>query len=43
MPEFVLRRALGHLGLPHLPPGAVEHIKYPVVIDAAAFLIKTGV
>jgi UDP-glucose 4-epimerase len=25
-----------------LPPGALSHIKYPVVVDASAFLEKTG-
>ncbi|MEM9187664.1 MAG: NAD-dependent epimerase/dehydratase family protein [Myxococcota bacterium] len=42
VPEPLLRLALGRFGLPELPPGAVGHIKYPVVIDAGAFRKATG-
>jgi UDP-glucose 4-epimerase len=42
LPEFVFAFALGRAGLPKLPPGALAHIKYPVVIDSAAFREKTG-
>jgi UDP-glucose 4-epimerase len=42
LPEFVIYAAMGRLGLPRLPPGALEHIKYPVVVDAAAFKKATG-
>jgi UDP-glucose 4-epimerase len=42
VPELLFRLALGRFGLPRLPPGAVEHIKYPVVIDAGAFRQATG-
>jgi UDP-glucose 4-epimerase len=42
VPEPLFRLALGRFGLPRLPPGAVEHIKYPVVIDAGAFRQATG-
>jgi UDP-glucose 4-epimerase len=42
IPEFVFVRALGRLGFPKLPPGAVSHIKYPVVIDSSAFQKVTG-
>lgn len=42
LPEFVFRQALGRFGLPKLPPGAVGHIKFPVVIDSALFREKTG-
>jgi len=42
IPEFLFVRALGRLGLPKLPPGAVSHIKYPVVIDSSAFRKVTG-
>ncbi len=42
VPEVLFRLALGRFGLPRLPPGAVEHIKYPVVIDAGAFREATG-
>ena len=42
MPEFVFQRMLGRLGLPKLPPGALSHIKYPVVVDGSAFRKATG-
>ena len=42
LPEFFLSFALGRGGLPRLPPGALSHIKYPVVVDAAAFKKSTG-
>ena len=34
--------ALGRFGLPKLPPGALEHIKYPVIVDGSAFKKATG-
>jgi UDP-glucose 4-epimerase len=37
-----LRFAFGRFGLPLLPPGAVSHLKYPVVIDATSFKDATG-
>jgi UDP-glucose 4-epimerase len=42
VPEPLFRFALGRFGLPRLPPGAVEHLKFPVVIDASAFRQATG-
>ncbi len=42
LPETVLRLLIGRRGLPKLPPGALEHIKYPIVVDAAAFREATG-
>jgi UDP-glucose 4-epimerase len=42
LPEFVFSAMLGRFGLPKLAPGAVSHIKYPVVIDPAAFRRTTG-
>jgi UDP-glucose 4-epimerase len=42
LPEIVLNTALGRFGLPKLPPGALEHIKYPVTVDARAFREATG-
>jgi UDP-glucose 4-epimerase len=42
VPEPLFRWALGRFGLPRLPPGAVEHVKYPIVIDPAAFKAQTG-
>jgi UDP-glucose 4-epimerase len=42
LPESVFSMLLGRFGLPKLPPGAIAHIKYPVVIDGAAFREATG-
>lgn len=42
VPERVLRRLLGRFGLPRLPRGAIEHLKYPVVVDDARFRESTG-
>lgn len=42
MPEMVFRAALGRFGLPYLPPGAVDHIKYPIVVDDRPFREATG-
>jgi len=42
LPEFAFRAALGRFGLPRLPPGAVDHIKYPVVVDSSAFRKATN-
>jgi UDP-glucose 4-epimerase len=42
LPEFALRFALGRGGLPSLTAGAIQHLKYPVVVDAAAFRGATG-
>lgn len=42
LPEMLLARLLGRFGLPRLPRGALEHVKYPVVIDDAAFREATG-
>lgn len=42
VPELVFRMTLGRFGLPRLPRGALEHIKYPVVVDATAFRDATG-
>jgi UDP-glucose 4-epimerase len=42
LPEILFRNLLGRFGLPRLPQGAIDHIKYPVVIDAAAFRRATG-
>jgi UDP-glucose 4-epimerase len=37
LPEVLLSGLLGRFGLPRLPPGALTHVKYPVVVDASAF------
>jgi UDP-glucose 4-epimerase len=42
LPEIVLNTALGRFGLPKLPPGALEHIKYPITVDGSAFRAATG-
>lgn len=42
LPEIVFSSLLGRFGLPRLPAGALTHIKYPVVIDGAAFRAATG-
>jgi UDP-glucose 4-epimerase len=42
IPEPLFRLLLGRFGLPRLPPGALKHVKYPVVIDGAAFRAATG-
>lgn len=42
LPEVIFRNALGRFGLPRLPPGAIDHIKYPIVIDGGAFRTATG-
>jgi UDP-glucose 4-epimerase len=42
VPELVFRLVLGRFGLPKLPPGALEHVKYPIVIDGSAFREATG-
>jgi UDP-glucose 4-epimerase len=42
VPEPVLNLTLGRFGLPKLPKGAVEHLKYPIVIDSGAFREATG-
>lgn len=42
LPEPMLRGLLGRFGFPSLPPGALEHIKFPIVVDAKAFAAATG-
>jgi UDP-glucose 4-epimerase len=42
LPEFVLKMVLGRAGLPRIAPGALNHLKFPVVIDAAPFRKLTG-
>jgi UDP-glucose 4-epimerase len=42
VPEPLYRLALGRFGLPRLPRGAVEHVKFPVVVDGTAFRQATG-
>jgi UDP-glucose 4-epimerase len=42
LPGPILRAALGRFGLPRLPRGALEHLRYPVTVDASAFKSATG-
>ena len=41
-PETVLRLLIGRAGFPQLPAGALEHLKFPIVIDAGPFREATG-
>jgi UDP-glucose 4-epimerase len=42
LPETLLSLLLGRAGLPRLSSGALAHIKYPIVVDAAAFRAGSG-
>jgi UDP-glucose 4-epimerase len=42
VPEPLLALALGRFGLPSLARGAIDHIKYPIVIDSKPFRETTG-
>lgn len=42
VPEALLNLTFGRFGLPKLPKGAIEHLKYPIVVDASAFKAATG-
>ena len=42
MPEAIFKMGLGRLGLPFLPSGAIDHLKYPIVVDSEAFRRATG-
>lgn len=42
LPEALLELAMGKAGLPKLPSGALQHLKYPVVVDGASFAARTG-
>jgi len=42
VPERLFRALLGRFGLPGLPQGAVDHIKYPIVIDSMRFKKTIG-
>ncbi len=42
LPELLIRQLLGRFGFPNLPRGALEHIKYPIVVDGKAFRQATG-
>jgi UDP-glucose 4-epimerase len=42
VPEPLFRFAIGRFGLPRLPRGAIEHVKYAVVMDGSLFRETTG-
>jgi UDP-glucose 4-epimerase len=42
LPEPVLAAMLGRFGLPRLARGAIEHLKYPVLVDPTAYQRATG-
>jgi UDP-glucose 4-epimerase len=42
VPGPLLSAALGRFGLPRLPRGALEHIRYPITVDASAFKRATS-
>lgn len=42
VPEPILQQLLGRFGFPNLPKGALEHIKFPIVVDSSAFKAATG-
>jgi len=42
LPETMLSLLLGRAGLPRLSRGALAHVKYPSVVDAAPFRKATG-
>jgi UDP-glucose 4-epimerase len=42
IPEPLVALAFGRLGLSRLPSGAVEHLKYPIVVDDSSFVAATG-
>lgn len=42
LPGKLLSAALGRFGLPRLPPGALDHIRFPITVDASAFKQATG-
>ena len=42
VPSSVINFGLGRLALPNLPPAAIDHLKYPIVVDSSAFKRATG-
>ncbi len=42
VPETLMNVAMGRFGLPRLPRGAIDHLKYPIVVDSQAFVDATG-
>lgn len=42
VPASLINFGLGRLALPNLPPAAIDHLKYPIVVDSSAFRRATG-
>jgi UDP-glucose 4-epimerase len=42
LPEPFIKLLLGRVGFPSLPVGALNHLKYPIVVDASLFRQTTG-
>lgn len=42
VPGALINFGLGRLALPNLPPAAIDHLKYPIVVDSSAFRRATG-
>lgn len=42
IPEILLQQLLGRFGFPSLPKGALEHLKFPIVVDGTSFQKATG-
>ena len=42
VPEAFMNATMGRFGLPKLPRGAVDHLKYSIVVDSSAFQAATG-
>lgn len=42
IPGPIFAAALGRFGLPRLPAGALDHIRYPITVDDSAFRRATG-
>ena len=42
LPEPILRHCIGRFGLPKLPPDAIAHLKWPIVVDDKPFRDATG-
>ena len=42
IPDLLYGRVLGHFGFPKLPAGAINHVKYPIVVKSDVFQKATG-
>lgn len=42
VPALIMNLTLGRFGLPRLPKGAIDHIKYPIVIESEPFREASG-